>query len=221
MTRILILVEGQTEETFVRDVLAPYFFSRNVYCIPKIATTKRVKSGPDFKGGIVSYDKAKNDIIRLLGDTNAVVVTTMIDYYRFTSRVPYKDSIKGQSCFERVSSLEHLFKKDINNEKFWPYLQTHEFEAMLFVSPDTIANSLVESNKIPNLLEINNQFKSPEEINDNPETTPSRRLEKIFPHYRKVVHGPLITKRIGLDNIRAKCEHFNQWLIKLESLGQN
>jgi hypothetical protein len=49
MKRVLILVEGQTEETFVRDVLAPHFLARNVALTPKLLVTRRVKSGGHFK----------------------------------------------------------------------------------------------------------------------------------------------------------------------------
>lgn len=69
MSRVLVVAEGQTEETFVRDVLAPHLFAFGVFLDAKLATTKRVKSGPHFKGGIVSYAKLKDDIRRLLGDT--------------------------------------------------------------------------------------------------------------------------------------------------------
>ena len=78
MKRVLVLVEGQTEETFVRDVLAPHLLDRNVALIPKILVTKRVKSGGHFKGGVTSYDKVKGDVQRLLADTHAERVTTML-----------------------------------------------------------------------------------------------------------------------------------------------
>lgn len=68
MKKILILAEGQTEETFVKNILAPHLWSKEIFCIPKLATTKRVKSGADFKGGIVSYEKLKRDIRHLLQD---------------------------------------------------------------------------------------------------------------------------------------------------------
>ncbi|MFA5859638.1 MAG: DUF4276 family protein [Elusimicrobiota bacterium] len=218
MKRVLILVEGQTEEKFVNDVLIPGFSQKGLYCIPVLATTKRVKIGSDFKGGIVSYQKTKNDILRLLQDTNAIVVTTMIDYYGFSSLVPFRASIKGINCFERVMSLEALFKNDINHDKFLPYLQLHEFEAMVFVSPKEAAEALTEVRKVADVEKVKQQFHSPEEINDNPTTTPSKRLENIFHSYEKPLHGPLITKRIGLDNIRKECKHFNDWCTTLENL---
>src|SRR6185436_9487197 len=46
--RVHVLVEGQTEETFIRDVLAPHLASREVYLTPVLAATKRIKSGLKF-----------------------------------------------------------------------------------------------------------------------------------------------------------------------------
>lgn len=123
MSRVLILVEGQTEETFVRDILAPHLWNFGVYCIPKLATTKRVKTGPHFKGGIVSYGKLKFDIQRLLEDKGAALVTTMIDYYGFPGKVPFKEKISGGDCFQLVKSVEKLFAEDIGHKRFLPYLQ--------------------------------------------------------------------------------------------------
>lgn len=218
MSNVLILVEGQTEETFVRDILGPYLWKFNVFCIPTKATTKRVASGPDFKGGIVSYGKLKFDIKRLLEDSSARLVTTMIDYYGFSSRVPFKDKISGTDCFQRVKVLEKLFAHDIGDRRFSPYLQMHEFEAMIFVDPCEL-DKVSHTHTSQELLKIRDKFKSPEEINDNPGTAPSKRIIRVFPPYRKTFHGPLITRRIGLGKIRKQCKHFNQWVSKLEKLG--
>lgn len=88
MSRVHVLAEGQTEETFIRDVLAPYLATKGVYPFATLVKTKRVKDGPDFKGGITSYRQVKNDITLLLRDTNAVAVTTMIDFYGLPSGFP-------------------------------------------------------------------------------------------------------------------------------------
>ena len=34
MSRVLVFVEGQTEETFVRDLLVPYFAPLGIYLTP-------------------------------------------------------------------------------------------------------------------------------------------------------------------------------------------
>lgn len=60
-------------------------------------------------------------------------------------------------------------------------------------------------------------------INDSPDTAPSKRLKNAFSNtkYSKTTHSNLIIKSIGIDNIREKCKHFNQWLDKIESITQS
>ncbi len=218
MRFVHILVEGQAEETFVREVLAPYLAEKGVYPVAKLATTKRVKSGPDFKGGIVSYGKFKNDAIRLLGDTSIVMVTTMVDFYGLPKDFPGQRTISAGSCYDRVAYLEESLRKDINHPKFLPYLALHEFETMLFVAPEKITQAFPDTNKGEELAAIKKQFGNPEEIDDNPQTAPSKRLETLFPEYQKPLYGPLIILEIGVDQIRSECPHFNTWLTKLEWL---
>lgn len=77
---------------------------------------------------------------------------------------------------------------------------------------------LMEPGKKSKVLKIRNQFNSPEEIDDNPNTSPSKRILGIFPGYQKVFDGPLIVGKIGLQKIRDECVHFNDWVTKLETL---
>ena len=58
----------------------------------------------------------------------------------------------------------------------------------------------------------------PEEINDRPETAPSKRIIKYFSSYQNPLHGCLVALDVGLDTMRARCPHFAQWLKKLEQL---
>ena len=219
MKKVHVLVEGQTEETFVRDILRPHFESYDIFVISKIVTTKRTKVGPDFKGGITNYSKVKNDLLRLLGDTSAIAISTMIDFYGLPDDFPGMDSLQGTTCFERVTYLEKAFESDIENRRFIPYLSLHEFEAMLFVSPDEMGNVFPDIEVVNELKNITSQFRTPEEINDGTETHPSARICKIVPGYQKRLHGPMVTARVGLDVIRGKCAHLNDWLSMLESLA--
>jgi len=219
MKTVLVFVEGQAEETFIREVLDPYLQNKNVCLIPKLAVTRRVKSGPDFKGGIVSYGKAKNDITRLLKDSSVSIVTTMIDFYGLPTDFPGKATLPNGSGYQKVLHLENEFQKDIASPKFLPYLSLHEFEAMIFVAPEHLLQVFPKVNKNQELAEIIAKFNSPEEINDDPQTAPSKRLEKLFPKYQKTSDGPLIVIETGVDRIRSQCFHFNEWLTKLEKLG--
>ena len=59
--RLYIVVEGQTEEEFIKDLLAPYLQCEGIYVYPVIIHTSK-----GHKGGFVNYDHLKNDINKLL-----------------------------------------------------------------------------------------------------------------------------------------------------------
>jgi len=212
MTRIKILVEGQTEETFVRDVLIPRFRSQNKWLVPILAKT--CASG---RGGIVSYGKIKHQVTRLCRKDKGAYVTTMIDLYGLPMDFPGRNSAPQGSCFDRARYLEQEFSQNINEINFIPNLLVHEFEGLLFSEPEKFGEWFVES-VVTSLVEINNSFSSPEEINDSPQTAPSKRIQAVTRGYQKTLHGPLIGYDIGLDTIRNKCTHFGNWLAKLERL---
>ncbi len=214
--RVLILAEGDTEEQFVKKILAPYLQSKDVFVIPKTATTRRMKGGPDFKGGVVSYGKVRGDIVRLLKDTNAFV-TTMLDFFRLPSDFPGRMTTPTGTGYQRVAYLEEALREDIANRNFQPYLSLHEFEALLFAEHTKIAQAFSGKDVSAKLQAIRNEFGSPEEIND--EEPPSKRILELRPRYRKPAHGISIAAEIGLDRIRAECPHFDQWVKQLEELG--
>lgn len=215
MKTVHILVEGPTEEGFVRHVLQPHLSQHDVRANPVIVTTKRVKSGPNFKGGITSYERVRDDAKRLLGDTSARLVTTLIDYYGLPEEFPGKSEAVG-TPHQKVVAVESAFQKDIDHPKFSAYLSLHEFEALLFASPSDIARALNDMTKEKTLRGIRQGFPTPEDINDNPATTPSRRILAYFPRYNKVFFGSVIARRIGLVQIRQECPHFNDWVNRLE-----
>jgi hypothetical protein len=220
--KVLILVEGQTEERFVKDVLQPHLWTHDVHPEPKIVTTKLVKVGAQFKGGVSTFRKIETDIRRLLGDSDAVLITTMIDYYGLPNDFPGKQQLQGRNSMERVVELERALEQHFNRgRKFLAYLMIHEFEALLFSSPGVLAQVMNTPSFQGRMEAIRNRFATPEEINDNPSTTPSGRVLNLFPGYRKRLHGPLCIGRIGLDPIRRECPHFNQWVTKLERAGSN
>ena len=222
MTKVLIYVEGQTEETFVRNLLRPYLLNLcNIYLIPILARTKRTKAGQTFKGGIVSYGKVRKDIINLLGDSSAALVTTMLDFYGLPNDFPGKESLPLGNPNDRVHHLEEAFAQDINNPRFLPFLVLHEFETFIFVQPQKLAEVLPEYRENVHRLINNVRRLSPEEINEGENTHPSARIQNLFPNYQKRLHGPLIIQNIGLNMIRNQCPHFNNWLCKLEDLCSN
>jgi len=140
VNRILISVEGQTEETFVREVLTQHLWGYGVDPTPVLVSTKIVKSGLRFQGGLVSYSQAKREIVRLLGDNGAVAVTTMYDLYGLPQGFPGYKTRPLADCYAKVNHLEAAFCRDVDNHRFRPYLQLHEFEALMFVVPEETAS---------------------------------------------------------------------------------
>ena len=215
---MLALVEGQTEERFVKDVLNLHLWARDKILIPKIATTKRVKKGPDFKGGITDYQKVKNDLRRLLGDTGVAAVTSFIDYYGLPADFPGMDTRPKGTSLSRVNHVEQSWGEDIANPRFHPFLMLHEFEALLFSKPDELCRALGQPKILDKLSAIRASFDTPEDINDNPLTAPSKRIISLMPDYHKTLHGPMVSERIGLETLCGECPHFREWVEWLESL---
>lgn len=101
-------------------------------------------------------------------------------------------------------------------KRFIPYIEMHEFEALLFSNADILAEKTeIDVTKITNILD---KYSNPEEINDDPAKAPSKQLEALTNGYRKVASGKTISAVIGIQTIRKKCPHFNNWLTRLESL---
>ncbi|KHS90014.1 DUF4276 family protein [Pectobacterium brasiliense] len=215
MTRINVFVEGQTEETFVRDTLAPYFVRQGIYLNAILAQTSR-----GHKGGIVSYGKVKHQITRLCQQDKKAWVTTLIDYYGLPTDFPMIGQGKSvnEDIYSWIENLENAFDADIAQPNFIANFLLHEFEALLFCDPEKFADWLEEKKPIIELNNIKLAFDSPESINNSPQTAPSKRILAAIPEYQKTLHGPLIAADIGLDTIRRQCPHFDGWLQRLEAL---
>lgn len=223
MSRVLVLVEGQTEEVFLKQVLAPRLAERRVYLTPTIHSTKARKSGKRFKGGVSKYSRLRRDLVRLLGDSDIAAVTTMLDYYGLPMDFPGQaDLPESADPYEKVSHLEAELKRDIADDRLLPYLSLHEFEALLFAGPEHLIGTF---RRVP--IKAKREFEDiaastpPEEINDGAHTHPAARLESWFPGFQKTFHGRLVTGRIGLPKLRETCPHFNGWIERLEALGDD
>jgi len=216
MTRVYLLVEGQTEEAFVRELLEPHYARLGLYLTPII-----VRTSPGHKGGVVSYAKIKLQLQRLCRRDANAHVSTLFDLYALPSDFPGKQDAeyfaKG-SGYQKASFLETRLAEDIGQANFIPNLMVHEFEALLFVDTRKFAEWTDSNRTVISLGDQAQKYPTPEDINDSPESAPSKRIQKAMPSYQKTVHGPLIACEIGLDAMRKTCPHFNEWLMKLESL---
>jgi hypothetical protein len=219
--RVLILVEGQTEERFTKDVLGPAFWEKQLFFQPTILVTKKVKSGPNFKGGVTNFAKFENDLRRLLNSAGEALVTTMLDYYGLPSDFPgMKTRPPNGTSFQRVLHVEAAIGQHFGGlPNFLPFLALHEFEAWLFSSTTELPRIMNEPQKHALIEAVRAAVNTPEEINERPQLAPSKRIESMLPGYKKTLHGPTVMARIGLARIRAECPHFDEWLTRLEEFA--
>ena len=219
--RLLILTEGPTEQAFVRDVLAGHLAKIEISAAATCIETRFDRSkGRSYRGGHGHhYGHIRRHLLRLLGENSHAHVTTMLDLYGLPPDFPGLPMPAGGDCFQRCASLETAFAADIANPRFIANLVLHEFEGLLFTSPEKI-EYMLESGRLQELQAIAASVPSPEEINDSPESAPSKRLERLFPGYSfdKPRYGALIAESIGLAALRSKCKHFDDWIFRLERL---
>lgn len=214
MIRIHIICEGQTEETFVREVLQDHFQRLGIFVNPIILRTS--KTG---KGGVSSYGKIKNQINRQCLEDATAWVTTMLDYYGLPPGFPGKTKAPVVSSLILAKHLEDSFQKDIDHRNFIANIVVHEFEGLLYSNTDFFKDWFSDEAR-EKLAAERASFESPEHINDHPETAPSKRIKRHCPKYDKITHGTCISLDIGLDVIRQECNIFDNWLKKLEGLKQ-
>lgn len=234
MIRLHILVEGQTEEEFVNSVLTEHLGDFNISTdVRRVETSRDLKRSKIYRGGMSTYQRAKGDLERWMKEdrNQDSFFTTMFDLYGLPNDFPKFDEAKTQSNpYQRVEDLENAFAEDlaqafstnVKRLRFTPYIQLHEFEALILSDPEKFSIRFIEHEKqIRKLINMCSSFDSPELIDDGEETAPSKRIIKEIPEYEgtKASAGPLIAKEIGIQTIREQCSHFNDWLTQLEKLN--
>ena len=216
VVRINIFVEGQTEETFVRDVLYQPFSDKNIFLTPIL-----VRTSARGKGGISNYEKIKWQIDEKCKEDRKSFVTTMFDFYKLPNNFPGIAGLVNLSDpYAKVYHLEGELTKHINHSNFIPYISLHEFEALLFSDLQKF-EVWFDKGAVNKLTKECQQFESPELVNNGSETAPSKRILKYCEGYDKVIHGSSIALSIGIGLMRNQCKHFDKWLIKLENLQIN
>ena len=226
-TILHILCEGQTEERFVKEVLSPYLQQSGIFTKPILLVTSKKKNA---KGGMLSYTQAKRDLTLLRkqyrdNDNEHHIFTTMFDYYALPEDFPgFKESKLMSDVRERISFLENKFFAEMATDAFIPYIQLHEFEALLFVDINQLKPEypLADAN-ILKLKSETDKYGDPEMIDDGPATAPSKRiitaLERYY-HYNKVKSGSSTTSRIGMDALLENCRHFREWIERIMEISR-
>ena len=207
MTRVAISVEGQTEEEFVKKTLAPKLAPAGVYPSPILLGS----------GGDVTVERLASDMSKFVWSFD--FVTSLVDFYGFRGKG--NDTREDLETRIKQSAIAKI-NRALDDSRIFPYVQQHEFEALLFSDASAflvlpyVTNDIVDA-----LISVRSRFYGPEDINDSPDSAPSKRIKNLIPGYQKVAAGSLVADEIGLDKIRDECPRFDEWMTRLESLGDD
>lgn len=226
MNSLAVLVEGETEQAFVRNQLVGHLVTFGVQAFP-------VPPGKQGRlRGVRKWAGTQADLERLL-KRPGTFVTTMFDFYGMPTDWPGRSEAAKLKHGERAESVELAVAEQIQRlmggkfdpRRFIPYVQLHEFEALMFASPEVLADTLapLSTRSAESLTRyftgIVEEAGAPEWINDNYDTCPSRRITSKVRSYRKPAQGSIVTERIGLPTLREQCKHFASWIDQLEAIG--
>lgn len=214
--RLVILVEGDSELDFMQAQIIPFLYrvlekeiqNKVSWSIEafKIVTNRQLNK----KGGNISFTYLENEL-RRLASQGCTLVTTFVDFFRLPTDFPFytTDSAKvddiQKAMKERIAESVPAFRE------FHPYIQLHEFEALLFSDIKGFELVLDDQKQLEEIAKIQSDFPNPEDINGGAQTAPSKRLAQIF-NYDKIADSGLILEEIGLKTIRDKCPRFRVWL---------
>jgi hypothetical protein len=222
MIRLHVICEGQTEEAFVNELLVPAFLPKGIELRPSLIG----RAG--HKGGRVQFDRLKFDIRRrLLGDQNAYC-TTFFDFYALSMDFPGKiDAERCATVHDKAACIQRGMVQELTRSvgenalrRFIPYVQMHEYEALLFSHPAGMAKGFDRPDLETALQRIRDEFDFPEQINERPTHAPSMRIQNLVLGYQKPLHGVLAALEIKLAAIRQECSLFGAWLNHLETLAE-
>jgi hypothetical protein len=210
MARLLIHVEGQTEEAFVNEVLRDHLVSKGYHSIEA-----RIVGSARRTGGICAWPAARKEIVYRLREDPGCVATTMVDYYGLPSSGdkawPGRERADKLSGTRAKAKCVHdaleadLLAQTGDVRRFVPSVVMHEFEGLLFSDCTSFSRGIDRADLEGSLQTIRDAFATPEEINDSTVTAPSKRVKTLMPGYQKPFHGILAALTITLSRIREEC----------------
>ena len=223
--RVIALVEGPTEERFVSSLMAEHLGVSGVFITATTPGHRRTQ------GGVRPWPWTEGEIVGLLRQDADRHVTTMFDYYGMPDDWPGWEEARQSPHAEKANVVEQAmldrivqrFGSDGWKLRFIPYVQMHEFESLLFSDPEIlgrivrVARARTVTRKLKQIAE---RFATPEDIDDDPNKAPSKRILELASRYQKVTDGNIAAREIGLTKMSQKCPHFAGWLRRLRELGQ-
>lgn len=224
MKRLYLTVEGQTEAGFATKVLTPHLAAFNVFLHPpRFTGLHRRRRGRIPQGGLLNtFRHALADMKTWLKEDQSpdARFSMMVDLYSLPQDFPgYEGGMARLDGRAKAEALQQSLAEVIADTRFIPYLQCHEFEALVLADPNRISTIYdVPNAEMEALSRKCGAYASPEEINLGQQSHPKYLIKQRVRDYDETLAGPLLAEDIGLATLRVKCLHFGDWLTRLESL---
>ena len=219
MPRLIMLVEGHTEVSFIDALLAPHLYGVGHMDIRPMLLG-------NHRGGISQWAPVRSEIEKHLLQSPDAWVTTMVDYSGMLESWPGRRAANGLlSASQKAHAVEQALLKDIlalfqdlHPVRFIPFVVMHEYEGLLFSEPSGLADALGN----PAWLSGSGRYA----MNSAPRkrsTLPTRLAHPAGSAiYSRVIRSaPEVferPQRIGLETMRDQCPLFDNWVKKLENL---
>ena len=232
MIRVNVVAEGKTEMKFAKELLNQFFDGKPIIDARCVLSSRNNRTNYEYRGGMTTYERAKKDIVNWLKEDPSAYVTTMFDFYGLPHDFPgYEDAMHCPTHLKSVEHLELKMQEDIGAElaksadsvpdRFIPYIQLHEFEALLYTDLSLLEADYLNTKDIDAIRKLREETIGipPEDINNGVETAPSKRLLKAI-NYKKGATPVAWLEKITIDKITSCCPHFSAWIEKLKKLVQ-
>ena len=138
----MVVSEGQTEEAFIRQLVAPTLAER--VGLRDAPTAPDLPPGPGWRTN--SKDRVLHHLPRILKERDDVYVSTFFDLYGLAPDFPgLSEALGVPDPIQRAASIEAAFGDAVveiagcRPAQFVPHIQPHEFEALLFADVSAFA----------------------------------------------------------------------------------
>ena len=153
MARLLIHVEGQTEETFVSEVLRYHLVAKGYHAVEaRFVGNARLRQQ---RGGIRAWPTVRAEILRHLKEDPGCIATTMVDYYGLPQEKgkawPGRVKAAALPAPKKAHCVEDAIVADLSatlgsrfdtSRRFIPFVVMHEFEGLLFSDCAAFGNGI-------------------------------------------------------------------------------
>lgn len=246
--KIELLVEGDSELAYCvgNGPFSAHFVGTSVFTYPRKHQTGWHKIGnKPAKGGILSWNKFVAELAVMVSDAyrrntkidsdENILVSTMFDLYGLEGHaagLDYLELTSGcHSGHDKALRVEQRLLSDVIRESglvesavksiFIPFCMVHEFEALYYCDIQVILSELAGTNPPSSVVKFVQTYSNanPEEVNDRPETAPSKRIIAAVPEYESLKKSWAIkvANKISVSLARQKMPAFNTWITKIES----